>query len=110
MEGEITLTLESVEEGIALVLVQGEVIDVRILDGDLSQVPVADGAATQVDTTVFEVEGSFTWNLDVGLMQSLEIEYSAEFESVVSADESDYEHTVFMSGTGTMSLTCEPKG
>ena len=50
VEGELTLKLESVEDGIARVLIKGEATEVRTLEGDLSQVPVAEGDATQVDT------------------------------------------------------------
>ena len=112
VEGELTLKLESVEDGIARVLITGEATEVRTLEGDLSQVPVAEGDATQVDTTVFELQGSFAWHLDLGLLQSLELEYEVDLESVTSADDPavDYEHTIFMSGSGTMALTCEPKG
>jgi hypothetical protein len=114
-DGELTLTLEAVDESggerLARIVLTGEARELQTLEGDLSQVPVVEGEATQTDKTTYELTGTLTWDLEAGLVRSLELELEAELESRTRADDpaADYEHTVRLAGSGTLKLTCTPR-
>jgi len=111
ISGEATLTLKSVEDGIATVEIEGEMTVVSTGAGDLSQVPVAEGSATQTDTAEFEFEGTLRWDTENGLLQSLDIDSEGTVASHTEADEpgemGTYEHTLTMSGTNSLRVLFE---
>lgn len=85
--GELELTLTAVDDGLARIAVEGKVERSIVLEGDLSQVPVASGAATDTVLDNIEVEGELVWAVEAGLLHSLTLEGRVEREHWTRKDE-----------------------
>ena len=88
--GDLELTVNEIkgegDEMHCTVSITGEAIEVVTKPGDLSQVPVADGTATETTTTTYQVEGEFTWNVTVGHLVALNLEGDGEGEQLTVKD------------------------
>ncbi len=77
LAGELELTLEAIESDddrqLAICRVEGELERTSIKPGDLSQVPVASGTATDTLRETLELEGTLRWNLATRQIASLEL-------------------------------------
>ena len=115
VDGEVTLELEGLDDSadahLARIVFTGEARTDQTLEGDLSHSPVVQGKATETARTTFKVSGTLTWDLKAGLVRSLELAIETEHEMVTVADDpgTDYQHTVTLTGRGTVKLTCSPK-
>jgi len=78
------------------------------MEGDLSHVPVVDGAATQVDTVRYALEGVLEWDVAAGMARSLAVEARVTVASVTSKDEDDpqYEHRLVFRGRTSFAMRC----
>ena len=65
----------------------GEAVETVTKPGDLSQVPVAEGTATETTVTTFQVEGEITWSVSAGHLVSFELEADGEGEQVTKKDD-----------------------
>lgn len=121
LEGEIELTLSSIEEATAYtpqkpveeshrarIAIAGEVREVVEREGDLSRVPVAQGEATQVDTTTYHLDGELVWDLATGMPHDLSLAARFERVSVTTKDEGEpeYEHSLTFRGNMKVAMEC----
>jgi len=115
VEGELLLTWAATEEGgdasLATIRIRGETVYTGVCPGDLSEVPVASGEATQVDTLETEVEGTLVWDLTAGVARSLELRLDSELESRTTKDDGEpaYAHTLRFRGSGEIAFRCSPE-
>jgi len=100
--GELSARLISVEEGRALIEFEGDHQSKRTFATTLEQVPVADGTATQEDTSTIVVKGQLVWDLRAGHAVSLALEASVDYVQHTVRDEGQegptYESTLAFSG------------
>jgi hypothetical protein len=90
MTGELELTLTKVEKVdgvmIASIQVEGSFERIQVRSGDLSRVPVADGAATDTVTARYELAGEFQWNVEAGHAVGITLGGSLEMVLVTVKD------------------------
>lgn len=100
--GELSARLVSVEEGRASIEFEGEHVSKMSFATTLERVPVADGTATQEDTSNLELKGRLVWDLRVGRAVSLTVEASVDYVQHTVRDEGQegptYESTLTFSG------------
>ncbi|MEM7310747.1 MAG: hypothetical protein AAF682_29000 [Planctomycetota bacterium] len=73
-DGSLELTLTKIEGGDApraICAVEGKLTRVTVQEGDLSQVPVTDGTATDTVEEAWEVEGQLVWDLAANQVAAL---------------------------------------
>ena len=89
-KGDLELTVKEIasEDGElhCTLAITGEAVEVVTKPGDLSQVPVADGDATETTTTIYQVEGELTWNVTAGHLISLTLEGEGEGQQLTEKD------------------------
>ncbi len=68
------------------IAIEGQFAETVTRPGDLSQVPVADGTATETTTTQYTVEGELTWNVTAGHLTSFIIEGEGDGEQLTVKD------------------------
>lgn len=78
VDGSLEFELREVRGALAHCRVEGELERVVERPGDLTPVPVVDGTATDTETTLWRVEGSFVWDLEAGALHALELEGETE--------------------------------
>lgn len=106
--GELTCTLVEVTGDRARCTLQGRLERESERPGDLSQVPVVDGTATETLEEVWDVEGELSW--DVATRQPLALWLEGDFlsSSVTVRDPGqggpDYEHVFEVAGTQRFEL------
>ena len=116
LTGEIEVRFEKVETvtgtRVARLAMEGEVETWRVVHGDLSEVPVADGTATTRDEVLYDVTGWLEWDLDAGMLRSLRADCDLSIDSHTVKDEGqeggDYEMTSQLVGSLTVELGVEP--
>lgn len=90
LEGDLDLRAVDVrtEDGVVFctISVDGEVIETSTRASDLSQVPVADGNATETTTTTYTVEGELVWNVTAGHMATFQLDGEGEGEQATVKD------------------------
>ncbi len=88
--GDLELTVVEItneeDQTHCIVAIEGEAKEVVTKPGDLSQVPVAEGTATETTTTTYQIEGEFTWNVTAGHLATLTIEGDGEGEQMTVKD------------------------
>ncbi len=113
--GELELTLVKLgEDGEhAHCSVTGTLVRVTTQPGDLSEVPVTDGDATDTVTETWEVEGDLVWNLAAGQVASLELDGSFAQMTLTERDPdqpgSTYESTFTIDGEFRVTVEAEPQ-
>jgi hypothetical protein len=112
LQGEIELTLAAIDgEGDARrahISIGGEVREVIEREGDLSHVPVAKGSATEVNTSIYRLEGELVWDLAAGMPYEASLAARVELDSVTTKDEGEpeYEHSMLFRGNLKIEMEC----
>ncbi len=100
--GELSARLVSVEEGRASIEFEGEHVMTETFATTLERVPVANGTATQVDTSTLDLKGRLVWDLRAGRAASLTLEASLDYvqHTVRDAEQEGpaYESTLAFAG------------
>ena len=106
--GRLTVTLVSVEEGVAVLELEGELERVTVAPGDLTPVPVVDGDATDTTTERLILEGTCRWDLAAGALLELELDGACELSTRTLRDPDQpgpsYESTFGQDGSWSLSV------
>lgn len=107
-EGTLTLVLAEVVEQRARITVQGELVRITVQPGDLSQVPVVDGTATDTIEDTWQVEGELEWDLAANQLAELGLagDWSSATTTVRDPDQpgSTYESVFTVEGSYSLSV------
>ena len=110
-EGELDVTLTSIEGGLAVCKLEGTLERITLQKGDLSQVPVADGTATDTVTETWTVRGEMRWNVEANHIHSISLEGDLHSETETERDPDQgsptYSSTFTVEGTHAFELTTE---
>jgi hypothetical protein len=110
--GELELVLERVEDGRAHCTVTGELVRTSVQAGDLTQVPVTEGTATDTVTATWEVAGHLVWHLAEERPVELALEGPFREATRTVRDEGQpgptYESLFAIDGTRRLRAACEP--
>jgi len=107
-DGTLTARLTGIDEGVAEIELEGSFHEEDESEGDLSDVPVADGTATTFRTRTYELEGILRWNVEAGHVAGLALASAIEMEmrTVKDPDQGgpEYQHTMVFSGDWACTL------
>ena len=114
-EGELTLRLAALRsddgERLAVIEIEGDFALENTYEGNLDQIPVVDGTATNTDKIDYELKGELAWDLASGVLRSLEAQADVIIESHTVKDPGqegpEYESTAMLSGTMTFQVSVE---
>ena len=113
LDGTVELTLRAVEDGLARIALGGELIQTLISEGDLSEVPVASGEATDTEISTIALEGELVWSIESGLAESLNLTGAIDSELWTRKDEGQegppYESRMTFSGSLQIELAIEAR-
>jgi hypothetical protein len=110
--GELGITLRELSEDgeRAYCRVEGVLTRTTEQPGDLSQVPVVDGTATDTVTETWELEGELVWDLAAHAVLSLELDGELQQDTLTARDPdqpgSTYESLFPLSGNYSLTITC----
>ena len=112
--GELELTLREIAAGgsRAHCRVQGVLTRTTEQPGDLGQVPVVDGTATDTVTETWELEGELVWDLASSALVSLELDGELRQDTLTERDPdqpgSTFESVLSVPGFYALSIACAP--
>ncbi len=111
-EGSLELTLLEEEDSLARCSVRGELVRTTVSPGDLSEVPIVDGEATDTTIETWELEGELVWDLAAGILSRLELggELTSSTRTLRDDDGEgpEYEHTFSVRGTHRVEVHVTP--
>ncbi|MCZ6596977.1 MAG: hypothetical protein O7B99_05010 [Planctomycetota bacterium] len=115
LEGELTARFTGWDESggarLAVIALEGRVEQVTEVQTDLQRVPIVDGDATEVKTTVFDVAGELRWNTETNHLAHLLLTSPVELEVVLTKNAGqpgpDFESVLLFSGTWSFEVGVE---
>ncbi|QDU66998.1 hypothetical protein [Engelhardtia mirabilis] len=113
LDGTIELTLVAVEDGLARIALRGELVETLVKQGDLSNVPIASGEATDTETSTIALEGALVWSIAAGLPVELDLTGAIDRELRTRKDDGQegppYESRLTFSGRLEIEMTVEDR-
>lgn len=108
LSGDVTVTLASIEDGVATLEIECEV-ETSVERDDLPEGAPAELEFMQAYVFSFEAEGELLWDMSAGHASSLEMEGDVELQVTTTQQMQgpEVESTQFMSGTFAVSATFE---
>ncbi len=107
--GELELKLVEVSGSLATIEVRGKLVETRTTTVSLDEVPVADGEATEVSTTAYDIEAELRWDIRAHVLAALELEAegTGDQETTRNEDQPGPTYASNLRHTGALKLQLE---